>query len=115
MTRRGWKALGVVTCMMGGAGLPRSAEACSGPVCDSGGSIPTSASAEVPASLPALVIVPPIFQTLDAGSVHLRTAEGADVAATVSQGAHGSAVVVPTAPLVPGAAYRLEGDSPCPY
>lgn len=115
MTRRGWKALGVVTCMMAGAGQPRSAEACSGPVCDSGGSVPTSAGAEVPASLPALVIVPPLFQTLDAGSVHLRTTEGADVAAAVSQGAHGSAVVVPAAPLVPGAAYRLEGDSPCPY
>ena len=57
----------------------------------------------------------PLFQTLDIGSVHLRTAEGADVAATITSGAHGSAVVVPAAPLVPGAAYRLEGDSPCPY
>ncbi|RKH59656.1 hypothetical protein D7V93_14515 [Corallococcus llansteffanensis] len=98
-----------------GGGLPPSAEACSGPVCDLGGIVPPTAGAAVPANVPALVIVPSLFQSMDAGSVHLRTAEGTDVAAGITQSAHGSAVVAPAAPLVPGAAYRLEGDSPCPY
>ena len=116
MTRHDWKTLGVVTCVLGaGGGLTPVAEACSGPACsDREVQVPMTAGAEVPANVPALLIVPAIFQNMDAGSVHLRTAEGVELAAGVTQGAHGSAVVVPAAPLVPGSGYRLEGSNPCP-
>ena len=117
MTRHDWKALGVVTCVLGGAaGLTPVAEACSGPACsDREVQVPMLPGAEVPANVPALVIVPATFQRVDSGSVHLRTAEGVEVAADITPGALGSAVVVPAAPLVPGASYRLEGSNPCPF
>ncbi|MBN8465435.1 hypothetical protein JYJ95_02870 [Corallococcus exiguus] len=72
------------------------------------------ADAVVPANVPALVMAAPGFPPLDLGSLRLRAEDGADVEARLLPGPHWSGVLVPTAPLVPGTGYRLEGHSPCP-
>ncbi|RYZ43071.1 MAG: hypothetical protein EOO71_04895 [Myxococcaceae bacterium] len=115
MRKSGWKALGVGTCVLGlGGALPPSAEACSGPVCfGKDVRVARSANGEVPANVPALVVVHPFRMTFDTAGVRLLTAEGAPVEATVTSGALGSAALVPTGPLVPGNTYRVEATSPC--
>ncbi|WP_147446467.1 hypothetical protein [Corallococcus sp. CA047B] len=115
MTTHGWKALGAATLLLGwGVALPPSAEACTSIACDPRMiRFPLPPDAVVPANVPALVVVPPLLNTFDAGSLRLRTEQGADVEASLLTGPHGSGILVPAAPLVPGTGYRLEGNSPC--
>ncbi|NOK35451.1 hypothetical protein HMI49_19795 [Corallococcus exercitus] len=93
---------------------PPSAEACSPPLCTVEGShVPLPPDAVVPANVPALVVVPPAHEGVEEQSLRLRTEEGVDVEARLLKGPGSSGVLVPAAPLVPGARYHLEGSVPC--
>ncbi|NOK11632.1 hypothetical protein HNS30_21555 [Corallococcus exercitus] len=115
MTTRGWKALEVGTLLLvGGVVLPPAAEACGGPVCDVGKfRVPLPSDANVPANVPALVMLPSPLYSVDAEGLRLRTEDGADVEASLLPGPHRSGLVVPAAPLVPGTRYRLEANNLC--
>lgn len=110
-----WKSLEVGACLLGGGiARPPSAEACSGPACfasDTRALLP--AEAAVPSNVPALVVPPPVLNAMDPKSLRLSTADGASVEASLIAGPHGSGTLIPTAPLVPGAGYLLEGSNPC--
>ncbi|WP_375754296.1 hypothetical protein [Corallococcus exercitus] len=115
MKTSGWTAL-TVGVFLGGFGLarPPSAEACTSVPCAPWWTpFPLPEDAVVPANVPALVMVPPAWNTVDAESLRLRTEAGTDVEASLLQGPDGSGVLIPAAPLVPGTGYRLEGRSPC--
>ncbi|WP_223739029.1 hypothetical protein [Corallococcus sp. AS-1-12] len=115
MKTPGWTAL-TVGVFLGGLGLakPPSAEACSGVACDPRMiRVPLPEDPVVPANVPALVMLPMGWPLFDSESLRLRTEDGADVEASLLQGRHGSAVLVPATPLTPGTRYRLEGHSPC--
>ncbi|RKH67210.1 hypothetical protein D7X96_19780 [Corallococcus interemptor] len=114
--RRGWKQGVAVGAFMvgGGLALPPSAQACGGPICQAKkfhAPLPTDAS--VPANVPALVVLSSNGYEADSGNLRLRTEDGADVEATFLPGPHGSGLVVPAAPLVPGTRYHLEASNLC--
>ncbi|NOK35450.1 hypothetical protein HMI49_19790 [Corallococcus exercitus] len=115
MTTRGWKALGAVAVLLGGGIVrPPSAEACGGPVCDPAKvRVPLPPDAVVPANVPALVMLPFPVYGKELETLRLRTEDGADVEATLLPGPHWSGLVVPAAPLVLGAHYRLEAHDLC--
>ncbi|GMT98706.1 hypothetical protein KH5H1_28250 [Corallococcus caeni] len=115
MKTHGWTAL-TIGVFLGGFGLakPPSAEACEGPLCTVEGSrVPLPPDAVVPANVPALVVVPPAEEWVEEQTLRLRTKEGVDVEARLLKGPGSSGVLVPTAPLVPGTHYHLEGTIPC--
>lgn len=115
MKTHGWTAL-TVGVFLGGFGLakPTSAEACGGPPCTVEGSrIPLPPDAVVPANVPALVVEPPAYQSVEEQTLRLRTEDGVDVEARLLKGPGSSGVLAPTAPLVPGTRYHLEGSVPC--
>ncbi|MHA7633719.1 hypothetical protein [Corallococcus sp. M7] len=115
MKTPGWTAL-TMGVFLGGFGLmkPPSAEACGRPLCTVQGSrIPMPSGGDVPANVPALVVVPPAYEWVEEQTLRLRTEEGVDVEARVLRGPGNSGVLAPAAPLVPGTRYRLEGSVPC--
>ncbi|NRD44453.1 hypothetical protein [Corallococcus exiguus] len=115
MKTPGWTAL-TIGVFLGGIGLlkPPSAEACGRPLCTVEGSrVPLPPDAVVPANVPALVVVPPAYEWVEEQSLRLRTEAGVDVEARLIKGPGNSGVLAPTAPLVAGTRYHLEGTVPC--
>jgi hypothetical protein len=99
-----------------GALIPTPAEACVTPNCMLGVRFPLPENGgPVPANVPGLVTVPPLLERIDPATVRLVREDGTPVPATVTGGAHQTQVVVPNAPLEPGATYRLEAKGDCRF